>query len=136
MKKWLFNLFLAGCVLVFASFGKYNGFLQEADTTASSKAAVHTALSFPAEDEHVKAPVVSMSSNIKVTLDNYENENQDNKPETSKKDAVSGAYFSKFYTASVSGYYCEHCKNSLRSVRHLFNFMSSRRYITLGVLRI
>lgn len=121
---------------MFASFGKYNSFMQEAGTTASSKAPVHTALSFPLEDEHVKAPVVSMSSNIKITLDNYENENQDNKPESSKKDTVSGAYFSKFYTAPVQDYYCACCKNSLRSVRHLFNFMSTRRYITLAVLRI
>ncbi len=135
MKKWLFNLFLAGCVLVFASFGKYNGFLQEADTTPS-KAPAHAALSFPAEDEHVKAPVVSMSSNVKITLDNYDNENQDDKPETSKKEGASGAYFTKFYTSAVSAYYCEYCKNSLRSARQIFNFISSRRYITLGVLRI
>ena len=135
MKKWLFNLFLAGCVLVFASFGKYDTFMQ-ANDAAPSQSAIYTGLSFTEADGHIKAPVVSTLSNIKITLDNYDNENKEDKPDSSKKDSASGAYFTNFFTAPVPGFYCQHCKNSLRYGEQVLNALTARRYITLRVLRI
>ena len=135
MKKWLFNLFLASCVLVFASFGKYDSFAQVNDAAPSGQA-VYTGVSFTMADGHIKAPVVSTLSNIKITLDNYDNENKEDKPDSSKKDSASGAYFTNFYTAPVSGYYCQHCRTSLRYGEQVQNSLTSKRYLTLGVLRI
>ena len=134
MKKWLYNLFLAGCVLVFASFGKYDTFAQVNDTP--SQPAVYTGVSFTTADGHIKAPVVSTLSTVKITLDNYDNENKEDKPDSSKKDSASGAYFTNLFTTPVPGFYCQHCKNSLRYGEQVLNALTTRRYITLRVLRI
>lgn len=139
MKKLLFSFFLALSALLFTGTSQLHA--HEYNDTINEFAVKAAAVSDHSEianmllnqEWQMKTSSTFIEKAKSHTLDNEVEEDSLN---GGKKFTSLDKYFSSFYFTQIPGFFCQHCKNGLRSSLQFFHFTSSRRYIVFRVIRI
>lgn len=138
MKKLLFSFFLALSALLLTGSGQlhaheYNNDINEFAVKAAG-VSDHSEITnmLLSQEWQVESSTVVVKSKSH-TLDN---EVEEDSLSGGKKYSVLDKYFSTLYFTQIPGYFCQQCKNGLRSGAQFLHFSSYRRYIVFRVIRI